>query len=146
MIENIRFDLKKAMKEGKKDEVNALRNLVSRLKSKEIEKGSPLNDDESLKVCLSAAKQIKDSIDQFHTANRMDLVEKEQIELNIIKNYLPEQLSDEEIISIIRKVIQNTGASSPADMGKVMGPIMKEISGKSDGKIVQKLVIKELSS
>ena len=146
MIENIRNDLKKAMKSGNKNQVNALRNLISRLKSKEIEIGSELNEEMSLKVCMSAAKQIKDSIEQFKDANRIDLIEKEEIELGIIENYLPKQMPEEEITSIIRDIINETNAQSPSDMGRVMGPAMKRIAGKADGKIVQTLVLKELNS
>ena len=146
MIENIRNDLKKAMKNGEKNKINALRNLISRLKSKEIEIGSTLNEDVSLKVCIGAAKQIKDSIEQFKKANRLDLIEKEQIELEIIENYLPKQMSEEEITSIIKNIINETNAQSPGDMGKIMGPVMKKIAGKADGKVVQNLVLRELNS
>ena len=146
MIENIRNDLKKAMKNGEKNKINALRNLISRLKSKEIETGSTLNEDVSLKVCMGAAKQIKDSIEQFKKANRLDLIEKEQIELEIIENYLPKQMSEEEITSIIKNIINETNAQSPGDMGKIMGPVMKKIAGKADGKVVQNLVLRELNS
>ena len=146
MIENIRNDLKGAMKSGDKNQINALRNLISRLKSKEIEIGSELNEEISLKVCMSAAKQIKDSIEQFKNANRIDLIEKEEIELAIIENYLPKQMPEEEIVSIIQNVINETNAQSPSDMGKVMGPAMKRVAGKADGKIVQTLVLKELNS
>lgn len=146
MIKNIRNDLKEAMKSGDKNQINALRNLISRLKSKEIEIGSELNEEISLKVCMSAAKQIKDSIEQFKNANRIDLIEKEEIELAIIENYLPKQMPEEEIVSIIQNVINETNAQSPSDMGKVMGPAMKKVAGKADGKIVQTLVLKELNS
>ena len=146
MIKNIRNDLKEAMKSGDKNQINALRNLISRLKSKEIEIGSELNEEISLKVCMSAAKQIKDSIEQFKNANRIDLIEKEEIELAIIENYLPKQMPEEEIVSIIQNVINETNAQSPSDMGKVMGPAMKRVAGKADGKIVQTLVLKELNS
>ena len=146
MIKNIRNDLKEAMKSGDKNQINALRNLISRLKSKEIEIGSELNEEISLKVCMSAAKQIKDSIEQFKNANRIDLIEKEEIELAIIENYLPKQMPEEEIVSIIQNVINQTNAQSPSDMGKVMGPAMKKVAGKADGKIVQTLVLKELNS
>ena len=79
MIEKIRDDLKKAMKNGKKNEINALRNLISRLKSKEIETRSELSKEASLKICMGAAKQIKDSIEQFKKADRIDLVETETL-------------------------------------------------------------------
>ncbi|MAV64299.1 MAG: hypothetical protein CBD97_01015 [Pelagibacteraceae bacterium TMED237] len=146
MIAIIRNDLNKAIKAGNKNEINALRNLLSRFKSKEIDKGEKLNDAESIKICFSAAKQIKESITQFEKAGRKDLIDKEHEELNIIKNYLPNELSKEKITLIIQDVIKSTGADSPSDMGKVMGPIMKEIAGRADGKIVQSLVIRELNS
>ena len=146
MIEKIRNDLKKAMKNGKKNEINALRNLISRLKSKEIETRSELSEETSLKICMSAAKQIKDSIEQFKKADRIDLVETEQIELEIIENYLPKQISEQDIITIIKNIIKETNAQGPSDMGKVMGSTMKKIAGKADGKIVQNLVLKELNS
>ena len=128
-----------------KNQINALRNLISRLKSKEIELGTELNKEVSLKVCMSAAKQIRYSIEQFKNANRMDLIEKEEIELGMIENYLPKQMSEQEIVSIIQGVINETNAQSPSDMGKVMGPVMKKVAGKADGKIVQTLVLKELN-
>jgi len=98
-----------------------------------------------LKVCLSASKQVKESIKQFKDANRTDLVENELLELKVIEGYLPKQLSEEEILIKIKEKISNSDASSPSDMGKIMGPLMKELSGLADGKIVQKLLINELS-
>ena len=112
---------------------------------KEIEKGSSLNDDECLKVCISAAKQIKESIIQFEKGGRTDLSENEKKELRIIEDYLPEQLSNEKIIEIIKTIIHEKKAHSISDMGKVMGPTMSKVAGQADGKLVQKLVQEELS-
>ena len=145
MLDKLRTELKDALKSGEKDKLNALRNLVAKIKSKEIEKGEPLNSDECLKVCMSSAKQIKESISQFKKGNRQDLADKEKIELDIISSYLPEELSDEELTKIIKEVIQNVSAKGPSDMGKVMGPVMGKISGQADGKRVQKLVLEELN-
>ena len=145
MLETIRKDLKDAMKASDKSKITALRNLLAKIKAKEIEKGESLDENEILKVCLSASKQVKESIKQFKDADRNDLVENELLELEIIEGYLPEQLSEEEILIKIKEKISNSGASSPSDMGKIMGPLMKELSGLADGKIVQKLLIKELS-
>ena len=145
MLETIRKDLKDAMKASDKLKITALRNLVAKIKAKEIEKGESLDENEILKVCLSASKQVKESIKQFKDANRNDLVENELLELKVIEGYLPKQLSEEEILIKIKEKISNSGASSPSDMGKIMGPLMKELSGLADGKIVQKLLIKELS-
>ena len=144
MISKIKTDLKNAMKSSDKEKLNPLRNLVSKIKMKEIEIGRPLNDDECLKVCISAAKQIKESIVQFEKGGRMDLSEKEKKELAVIEKYLPEQLSDDKILKIIKEVIKGTGADSPSDMGKVMGSAMNRLGGQADGKIVQQLVLKEL--
>ena len=145
MLETIRKDLKDAMKASDKLKITALRNLVAKIKAKEIEKGESLDENEILKVCLSASKQVKESIKQFKDANRNDLVENELLELKVIEGYLPKQLSEEEILIKIKEKISNSGASSPSDMGKIMGPLMKELSGLADGKIVQKLLINELS-
>ena len=145
MLETIRKDLKDAMKASDKLKITALRNLVAKIKAKEIEKGKSLDENEILKVCLSASKQVKESIKQFKDANRTDLVENELLELKVIEGYLPKQLSEEEILIKIKEKISNSDASSPSDMGKIMGPLMKELSGLADGKIVQKLLINELS-
>lgn len=145
MLYKIKNDLKTAMKSRNKERLNPLRNLVSKIKMKEIEKGETLSDDECLKVCISAAKQVKESITQFEKGGRIDLSENEKKELKIIEEYLPEQLSEDEIIKIINEVIKQTNASSPSDMGKVMGSTMSRLGGQADGKIVQKLVLKELT-
>ena len=145
MLDKLRTELKDALKSSDKDKLNALRNLVAKIKSKEIEKGEPLSNDECLKVCMSSAKQIKESISQFKKGNRQDLADKEKIELDIISSYLPEELSNEELTKIIKEVINNVSANGPSDMGKVMGPVMGKISGQADGKRVQKLVLEELN-
>ena len=145
MLKKIREDLKAAMKNGEKDTLNALRNLISKIKTKEIDKGETLNKEECLKVCMSAAKQLKDSISQFKNGGREDLAKKEEIELAIINIYLPDQISDDKIISIIQNVMQNVNAEGPSDMGKVMGPVMSQLAGQADGAHVQKLVLKELN-
>ena len=132
MINKIKTDLKNAMKSSDKEKLNPLRNLVSKIKMKEIEIGHPLNDDECLKVCISAAKQIKESIVQFEKGGRMDLSEKEKKELAIIEKYLPEQLSEDKILKIIKEVIKETGAGSPSDMRKVMGSAMNRLGGQAD--------------
>ena len=145
MLKKIKTDLKNAMKGGEKERLNPLRNLVSKIKMKEIEKGETLSDEECLKVCIGAAKQIKESIIQFDKGGRTDLSENEKKELKVIEEYLPDQLSKEKIIEIIKTVIREKNAVSMSDMGKVMGPTMSKIAGQADGKLVQKLVQEELS-
>ena len=145
MLEKIKTDLKDAMKGREKSKLNPLRNLISKMKMKEIEKGKALSDEECLKVCIASAKQIKDSISQFEEGGRFDLSENEKKELVIIEKYLPKQLSDEEIISKIKIIMMKVNASNASDMRKIMGPIMSEVSGKADGKHIQKLVLEELN-
>ncbi len=145
MIDRLQLDLKNALKNSEKDRLNALRNLISKIKSEEIEKGETLTDDECLKVCVRNAKQIKESISQFEKGDRQDLADKEKIELDIISSYLPEELSDEELIKIIKDVINKINANGSSDMGKVMGPVMSKIAGQADGKLVQKLVLEQLN-
>jgi len=145
MLDKLQSDLKNALKNSEKDKLIALRNLISKLKSKEIEKGEKLSDDECLKVCMSNAKQLKESISQFEKGNRQDLADKEKKELDIISSYLPEELSDTEIVAVIKEIVNNKNASGASDMGKVMGPVMAKIAGQADGKRVQKLVLEELN-
>lgn len=145
MLDKLQSDLKNALKNSEKERLNALRNLISKIKSEEIEKGETLSDDECLKVCIKNAKQIKESISQFEKGGRQDLAEKEKEELDIISSYLPEELTDNEIITIIKNIINNVNASGPSDMGKIMGPVMGKVAGRADGKRVQKFVLEELN-
>ena len=144
MLNKIKDDLKDAMKSGDKEKLNPLRNLVSKIKMKEIEIGRPLEDEECLKVCNGVAKQIKESIIQFDKGGRKDLSDNEKKELKVIEAYLPEQLSNIEILKIVKEIINNTGASNPSDMGKVMSMAMNKLDGQADGKVVQQLVLNEL--
>ena len=144
MISRIKNDLKKAMKNGDKEKLNPLRNLIAKVKIKEIEKGESLNDTECEKIFISAAKKIKESISQFESGGRTDLVEIEKNELKVIQNYLPKELSESEILVIVRKIMKETNSSKKSDMGKVMGQVMKCVDGKADGKVVQKIVLSEL--
>ena len=145
MLDKLQSDLKNALKNSEKERLNALRNLISKIKSEEIDKGEALCDDECLKVCIKNAKQIKESISQFEKGGRQDLAEKEKKELDIISSYLPEELTDNEIIEIIKNIINNVNASGPSDMGKIMGPVMGRVAGRADGKRVQKFVLEELN-
>ena len=145
MLDKLQSDLKNALKNSHKERLHALRNLISKIKSEEIEKGESLSDDECLKVCVKNAKQIKESISQFEKGGRQDLADKEKKELDIISSYLPEELTDNEIIAIIKDIINNVNANGPSDMGKIMGPVMGKVAGRADGKRVQKFVLEELN-
>ncbi len=147
--EQILADLKEAMKNKQQDRLNVLRSIKSKLLEREISerKGgeATLSDDQVTEVLMKAAKQRKESIEQFQEGGRDDLVAQEQKELNIIESYLPEMLSEEEVRDIARKKIEELGAENMADMGQVMGSLMSELKGQAEGSLVSKVVKEELS-
>ena len=134
-----------------KDEVRlrTIRSLRAALMEKEIEerKGGEgsLTEEQELSVLQKQAKQRRDSIDQYEEADREDLAAKEREELTVIEDYLPRQLSDEEIRQAVEEVIVSTGASSRADMGKVMGASMQKLRGRAEGRKVQQIAQELLS-
>ena len=145
MIDNIKAQLKDAMFSKDKTRVTALRNFIAKLKAKEIDKKESLSDEESLKVLQSMAKQLKDSIDQYTKGGRTDLADNEKTELNILNEFLPTPLSEEEMSNIIDEAIKASNASSMQDMGKVMGIAISKMDGRGDGAIVSKMVKEKLS-
>ena len=145
MLHKIEMDLKDALKTQDKAKVRVLRILISKCKNKSIATGKPLEDSEVMKVLQTAAKQHKESIKLYKQGQRSDLVDQETTELNIVEAYLPSMMTEDEIKSIITSVIEQTGASSMADFGKVMPLVMKKGAGKIDGGVAQKL-LKELLS
>ncbi len=146
MLDQLQEELKIAMKAGEKAKMMGLRNIIGKIKAAQIDKGETLTNEESLKILKTAAKQLKESIDQYQKGGRDDLAEKEAFELTLLEKYLPEQLSEEQIRQTVKNIVKNTGAGSMQDMGKVMGATMQELAGSADGKIVQKIVHEELSS
>ena len=146
MLDQLKEELKIAMKAGEKAKMMGLRNIIGKIKTAQIDKGETLTDEESLKILKTAAKQLKESLDQYQKGGRDDLAEKEAFELTLLEKYLPEQLSEEQIRQTVKNIVKNTGSGSMQDMGKVMGATMQELAGSADGKIVQKIVQEELSS
>ena len=146
MLDQLQEELISAMKAGDKPRMTGLRNIIGKLKASQIDKGEELTDDESLKILKSAAKQLKESVEQYKKGGRDDLAEKELFELSLLDNYLPEQLSRDEIRTTVKNTIKSTGAKSMQEMGKVMGAVMKELAETADGKLVQKIVQEELNS
>ena len=145
MLSTLMNDMKSAMKAGEKSELGALRNLIGKVKAKQIDSGKDLTTNECIKIMISAAKQLKDSIQQYKDGDRDDLAEKEAFELSIVERYLPEQMSENDVRAIVKKTIKDVGAESMKDMGKVMGAAMQAVDGEADGSIVQKMVREELS-
>ena len=132
-----------AMKSGDKIKTNILRTLLSTLKEKQIEKKEDINEDEYLSIIKRLVKQLTESADAYQKAGRSELYEKEVSELDILKEYLPEVLSEQQTLDLVKEVIGQTSANSLSDMGKVMSLIMQKSNGKVDGKIANRLV-KEL--
>jgi hypothetical protein len=143
---DIQNEMHQALKEGDSDRVRTLRLLLSKLKEKTIETGGKLSESDSLKVLQTAAKQRREAIELYLKGGREDLVNQEKTELRIIEQYLPSQLNEDEMRKIIATVIEEIGAATIADMGKVMGQVMQQIAGRGDGKIAQQLVREYLSS
>lgn len=132
----INDDVKAAMRSKDKERLGALRLIQAAFKQKEVDERIELSDEQALAILDKMAKQHRDSITQFEQANRDDLVEVEQKELDIIEEYLPAQLSEEEINTFIEDAISKTGADSIKDMGKVMGVLKGQLQGRADmGKV-----------
>ena len=145
MLSQLQEELKVAMKSGNKAAMTGLRNIIGELKAAQIDKGESLNEEESMKILKSTAKQLKESVEQYNKGGREDLAENELFELSLIEKYLPEQLSKDKIRAIVNKTIQSSGAESMQDMGRVMGILMQELAESADGKLVQQIVQEELS-
>lgn len=145
--DQINADIKAAMLAREKEKLTALRSIKSMILLAETEKGATeeISEDTEMKLLMKAAKQRKDSVDLFREQGRDDLADKEQGELDVINQYLPQQLSENELKVELQKVIAQVGASGPQDMGKVMGMASKALAGKSDGKTISAMVKNLLS-
>ena len=143
--QKIMTDLKAAMLAKDEAALRSLRAIKAAILLAKTSEGSngAITEEDELKLLQKMAKQRKDSLEIFQQQNRADLAKKEAEELAVIEKFLPKQLSTAEIKTVLEKIIKETGASSPADMGKVMGAATKQLSGKADGKIIASLV-KEL--
>ena len=143
MLDQLQGELKIAMEAGEKAKMMGLRNIIGEFKAAQIDKGETLTDEESSKILKTAAKQLKESIDQYQKGGRDDLAEKEAFELTFIEKYLPEQLSEEIIRETVKNIVKNTGAESIKDMGKIMGSLKQKYSDSIDFSKVN-LIVKEL--
>ena len=138
-------DMKLAMKAQDKSALKAIRMIIGAIKQKEIDERIDLDDSQVMTVIQKMVKQRKDSISQFSDAGRTDLVEVEEAELSIINNYMPKQLSEDEIEAAVTKAISDTGAESMKDMGKLMGILKSQLDGKADMGQVSQLIKSKLS-
>jgi uncharacterized protein YqeY len=145
LIDTIRKDMFLASKEGRREESEILKMAMASIKNVEINSGSDLDDSEIEKILRKESKKIEDSIFQYTQMGRTDLVENEEIQLAVLKKYLPELMSDTEVESFVKAKIDELGAKDKRDMGRVMGMVMKELDGKADGGVVKKFVDQLLS-
>ena len=130
--ERLNDEIKAAMKAREQEKLNALRLMLSAVKQREVDERITLDDAGVIAVVEKMIKQRKDSISQYEKAARQDLADKEKFEIGVIEAYLPQQLGQDEIDTIVADAIQSTGAKSPADMGKVMGVVKAKAAGKAD--------------
>ncbi len=147
LTDRINNDIKEAMKAGEKDRLMALRDIKSKLLLEMTKEGNDGSVDENKAIAIlnKLYKQRMESIDIYKTQNRPDLIEEEMKQAAVIQAYLPEQMSAEKLAEEVAAIIAQVGASSPADMGKVMGVASKTLAGKADGKAISEMVKQLLS-
>ncbi|GGD71455.1 GatB/YqeY domain-containing protein [Paenibacillus nasutitermitis] len=140
LSERLNDDMKQAMRSQEKFKLSAIRMIRASIKNQEIDLKRPLDDNEVLDIISREIKQRKDSLQEFKKAGRDDLAKDVAAEIEIISVYLPQQLTEDEIKEIVQQTIAETGASSKADMGKVMSALMPKTKGRADGKLVNTYV------
>jgi len=140
LLGRLNDDMKQAMKNKQKEKLTVIRMVKAALQNEGIKLQHTLTEEEEVTVLAREVKQYKDSLLEFKKAGREDLVDKLQSEIQILSAYLPEQLTEEELVDVIKQVISEVGATSKADMGKVMTAVMPKVKGKTDGSLVNKLV------
>ena len=140
LFDTLQNDMYAAMKNGDKHKTGTLRVALSTLKDKKIEKREDLTDVEAIKIIQNLVKQRKEAADIYKENGRNDLMEIENAELEILNAYLPQMMSEDDLRILVQKVVDDTGASSLSDIGKVMPEVMKQSAGKADGKMAQSIV------
>jgi uncharacterized protein YqeY len=143
--EEIEKDFLSALKEKNLEKVNVLRLLKNEIHKKEIDKKGNLTDEEIREIILKEIKKRKEAISLYEKGERQDLAEKEKKEIEILKKYLPEMLTEEEIEKMAKEVIKKLKVKDVKEMGRVMGELMKKLKGKADGEVIAKIVKKLIS-
>ena len=144
MKERISQDIKKAMKAKEVLRLSTLRMALADFQKKEKEKGEPVKDEEALQIIQSMIRKRKDSVEQYRKAGREELAQKEEQEITILNDYLPEQMGEEQVREVAIKTISELGVTGPKEMGRVMGSLVKQLSGKADGGTISRIVKEEL--
>lgn len=145
LLQDLTSDMVFAMKNRDKETLGVVRMLKAAVQNDKIEQGHDLTPDEEVAVMAREYKQRKESLDEFKQAGRQDLVDKTEAELKIVEKYMPKQLSADDVKKLVDETIEQVGASSMKDFGKVMGAVMPKVKGKADGKLVNQTVKSELN-
>ena len=140
MYDTLMNDMKAAMKAHDMTAVNAIRGVIAKAKDLTVNAGKEMTDDAVVAVIAKGVKQREESIAQFVAAGRAELADGEKAELELLKKYLPAQLSEDEVAAAVKAVVAELGATSKKDMGRVMKEVMARVKGQADGKLVSKLV------
>ena len=140
LLKNITDEMYLSMKSGDKEKANALRTLISKLKDQQIKLRKDISDEETLKIIKTLVKQRRESAEIYSKAGREELAEKENFEISILDNYLPKLMPDEDVLSLIKKIVDETNAKDLSDIGKVMPLVMQRGKGKVDGKIANRIL------
>jgi len=143
--DRIKEDMKAAMRARAKERLSTIRLILAAIKQQEVDRRVELTDDDILVILDKMVKQRKDSIEQYNKAERKDLADKEQTEIEVIQAYLPQQLSQDEILALVDEAISATGAESMRDMGKIMGMLKPKLQGRADMGQVSGLIKSKLS-
>ncbi|PAB58933.1 GatB/YqeY domain-containing protein [Anaeromicrobium sediminis] len=138
--EKLMADLKDAMKSKDKVKKSVITMIRASIKQFEVDNRAEMTDQQILEIMFKQVKQKRDAIVEFTKGNREDLVEEAKAEIEVIMNYLPKQLTEDEIRVLVKEAVEAVGATSPKDMGKLMGALMPKVKGKADGKVVNKIV------
>jgi len=146
VLERVREEMKRALKEGAKERVSILRFALSALQNKEKELGRELKDEEAYQVLRTLVKKGREAAEEFRKGNREDLARKEEREVEVLEAFLPKALSEEELERLVEEAIQEVGAQGPKDLGKVMKAVMPKVAGRAEGQVVNALVRKKLES
>ena len=140
LLKNITDEMYLSMKSGDKEKANTLRTLISKLKDQQIKLRKDISDEESIKIIKTLVKQRKESAEIYSKAGREELAEKENFEISILENYLPKLMSEEDVFSLIKKIVDETNAKDLSDIGTVMPLVMQRGKGKVDGKIANRIL------
>ena len=140
LLEQLTNDMKEAMKAKDKATLGVVRMVKSSVSNEQIKLGHDLTADEELAVLSREMKQRVEELESYKDADREDLAEEIQGQIDVLNRYMPEQMSEEEVVAVVKETIAEVGASSKADLGKVMGALMPKVKGKADGKLVNQTV------